>query len=121
MGVGARFGYGRAGLTRQNDWPVGDDKVEVGWTLARDSWGKGYATEAALASLAFGFGTLEVSRIISLTTPHNVRSRAVMERIGMQEVATAVWRGIEHVCYALDRSSWPAAGVVVPEVSVRPA
>jgi RimJ/RimL family protein N-acetyltransferase len=112
---------GRAGLSFQADWPVGDDKVEVGWTLVRAFWGRGYATEAALASLSFGFGTLELPRIISLTTPDNVRSRAVMERCGMREVATATWRGHEHVSYAIDRPQWPPAHVRAPEVRIMPA
>ena len=58
--------------------------VEVGWRLARAAWGQGYATEAARAALAFGFGELELPEIVSYTIPANVRSRAVMERIGMR-------------------------------------
>ena len=57
--------------------------VEVGWRLSRENWGYGYATEGALASLAFGFDTLGLDEIVSFTAPGNVRSRAVMERIGM--------------------------------------
>ena len=112
---------GRAGLSFQSDWPVGEDKVEVGWTLVREFWGRGYATEAALASLSYGFGDLELPRILSLTTPANARSRAVMERCGMKEVATATWRGLEHVCYAIDRSTWPPPEVLVTAARVIPA
>ena len=57
--------------------------VEVGWRLAPAFWGKGYATEAARASLAFGFERLQLAEIVSFTVPANVRSRRVMERIGM--------------------------------------
>jgi RimJ/RimL family protein N-acetyltransferase len=57
--------------------------VEVGWRLARSAWGKGYATEAARASLAFGFEEADLVEVVSFTTAANVRSRAVMERIGM--------------------------------------
>ena len=57
--------------------------VEVGWRLARAHWGRGYATEAARAALAFGFDELELDEIVSFTVPANVRSRAVMERLGM--------------------------------------
>jgi RimJ/RimL family protein N-acetyltransferase len=57
--------------------------VEVGWRLARSAWGKGYATEAALASIAFGFRDAGLDEIVSFTSVANVRSRAVMERIGM--------------------------------------
>ena len=57
--------------------------VEVGWRLARDAWGQGYATEAARAAVAFGFGELGLDEIVSFTVPHNAPSRAVMVRLGM--------------------------------------
>jgi RimJ/RimL family protein N-acetyltransferase len=57
--------------------------VEIGWRLARTYWGHGYATEGARAALAFGFERLSLPEIVSLTTPANTRSRAVMERLGM--------------------------------------
>lgn len=57
--------------------------VEVGWRLARDAWGHGYATEAGAASLRYGFGTLGLDEIVSFTTVANERSRRVMERLGM--------------------------------------
>ena len=57
--------------------------VEVGWRLARDHWGRGYATEAARAALDFGFRQLGLPEIVSFTVPANRRSRGVMERIGM--------------------------------------
>ncbi len=57
--------------------------VEVGWRLDPAAWGFGYATEAARAALAFGFSDLGLGEIVSFTTATNVRSRAVMERVGM--------------------------------------
>ena len=57
--------------------------VEIGWRLAYDYWGKGYATEGAKASLNYGFKELNLLEIFSFTVPKNVRSRQVMERIGM--------------------------------------
>lgn len=57
--------------------------VETGWRLAPAQWGRGYATEAARASLAFGFERLGLEEIVSFTVPANVRSRRVMDRIGM--------------------------------------
>jgi len=57
--------------------------VEIGWRLDRSVWGKGYATEAAVAALAFGFEDVGLAEIVSFTTVANARSRAVMERIGM--------------------------------------
>jgi RimJ/RimL family protein N-acetyltransferase len=57
--------------------------VEIGWRLARAYWGRGYATEAARAALAFGFDELHLDEIVSFTVPGNARSRRVMERLGM--------------------------------------
>lgn len=57
--------------------------VEVGWRLAYPFWGKGLATEGALACLQYGFETLGLQEIVSFTAVQNQRSRAVMERIGM--------------------------------------
>jgi ribosomal-protein-alanine N-acetyltransferase len=58
--------------------------TEVGWRLARDAWGHGYATEAARAAVAFGFGNLGLAEIVSFTATTNTRSMAVMERLGMR-------------------------------------
>ncbi|MGK7942548.1 MAG: GNAT family N-acetyltransferase [Crocosphaera sp.] len=60
--------------------------VEIGWRLAYDYWGKGYATEGAKASLNYGFNELNLSEIVSFTVPQNIRSRQVMERIGMKYI-----------------------------------
>ena len=70
-------------------WPQNDERlpfapaVEIGWRLNRISWGRGIATEAASAALAFAFGELGLREIVSFTTAGNARSRAVMERLGM--------------------------------------
>jgi RimJ/RimL family protein N-acetyltransferase len=58
--------------------------VEVGWRLAFEHWGHGYATEAARLALGYGFGTLALPEIVSFTSATNHRSRAVMERLGMR-------------------------------------
>jgi RimJ/RimL family protein N-acetyltransferase len=57
--------------------------VEIGWRLSADCWGRGFATEGARAALQFGFTQLELAEILSFTVPGNVRSRRVMEKIGM--------------------------------------
>jgi RimJ/RimL family protein N-acetyltransferase len=59
------------------------DDVEVAWRLAREHWGHGYATEAATGWLDHAFGTLHLPRVISMTDPPNLRSLAVMRRLGM--------------------------------------
>ncbi|MFC7621318.1 GNAT family N-acetyltransferase [Microlunatus sp. GCM10028923] len=73
---------GFAGLDDvEDELPFGG--VEIGWRLARSAWGKGYASEAARAVLTFGFDVLRLSEILALTTATNLRSQAVMQRIGM--------------------------------------
>ncbi len=57
--------------------------VEIGWRLAAEYWGRGFATEGAKAALAFGFESLRLEEIVSFTVPGNVRSRRVMEKLGM--------------------------------------
>ena len=60
--------------------------VEVGWRLAAEYWGQGYATEAGRAGLTFGFDRVSLPEVVSFTVPENHRSRRVMERIGMVHV-----------------------------------
>jgi RimJ/RimL family protein N-acetyltransferase len=57
--------------------------VEIGWRLAFEHWGRGYATEAARVAIEFGFEQVGLDEIVSFTTPANRRSVAVMERLGM--------------------------------------
>jgi len=59
--------------------------VEVGWRLARKFWGEGFATEAARAALRVAFERLALPEVVSFTAVGNLRSRAVMERIGMYD------------------------------------
>ena len=61
--------------------------MEVGWRLAADQWGRGYATEGARAALGYGFDTLGFEEIVSFTSAINRRSWRVMERLGMMRDA----------------------------------
>ena len=63
--------------------PLGSHN-EIGWRLIREAWGKGYATEAATAALEDGFNRLGLEEVLSYTAETNLRSQAVMERIGMK-------------------------------------
>ncbi|MSR88533.1 MAG: N-acetyltransferase [Candidatus Margulisbacteria bacterium] len=58
--------------------------VEIGWRLASEHWGQGYATEAALAVMNFVGEFLSLSEIVSFTVPQNLRSQNVMKKIGME-------------------------------------
>lgn len=58
--------------------------VEIGWRLARAAWGHGFATEAAAAVMSIAFDELDMEDLVSFTVPLNLRSRAVMRRIGMR-------------------------------------
>jgi RimJ/RimL family protein N-acetyltransferase len=89
--------------------------VEIGWRLARDAWGRGYASEAARAALRFGFETLAPDEIVAYTVPANLRSRHVMDRIGMQrdEHGDFDHPGVpdghplrRHLLYRLSRKRW---------------
>ena len=71
---------GMCGLHHFEPYP---DEVEVGWRLAKRYWGNGYATEAAEAWLDHGFTVMSLPRVISVTQPENLRSLAVMRRLGM--------------------------------------
>jgi RimJ/RimL family protein N-acetyltransferase len=96
---------GRIGLFRHLDWTADRSNVEVGWFLARSAWGRGYATEGGMASLAFAFEQLGVERVISITRPDNVRSERVMQRLGMTSAGTTRWRGGTVLWYAIDRDT----------------
>lgn len=77
------------------------DAVEVLYALDDSAWGKGLATEAAIASLNFGFSQLNLERIIALALPENIASRRVMEKIGLGYVKMAMFKGYEVVYYEI--------------------
>jgi GrpB-like predicted nucleotidyltransferase (UPF0157 family)/RimJ/RimL family protein N-acetyltransferase len=81
----------------------GGPEVEVGWALVPSRWGRGYATEAARASVAWGFEQLGLEEIVAVTRPTNARSRRVMEKLGMTYEGLGVWYGAEQVRYAVRR------------------
>jgi RimJ/RimL family protein N-acetyltransferase len=87
--------------------------VEIGWRLAFEYWGKGYATEAAKAALKVGFYRLNLPEIVSFTAINNHRSSAVMERLGMIQTETFEHPSLtvghplrEHCLYRLSREKW---------------
>ncbi|MBN9378566.1 MAG: GNAT family N-acetyltransferase [Chlamydiales bacterium 38-26] len=89
--------------------------IEIGWRLACNYWGKGYATEGALEALRYGFKNLGLKEIVSFTAVANQRSRHVMEKIGMQynpqddfdhPRISAGHPLKRHVLYRLEKSKW---------------
>jgi [ribosomal protein S5]-alanine N-acetyltransferase len=89
--------------------PTGE--IELGYTLARASWGHGFATEASRACLAAGLEQLAVDRIIAVVDAENEASLRVPERIGMRRVETVHAHGRPHVLFAASRSAVGGAGV----------
>ncbi|MGB8862246.1 MAG: GNAT family N-acetyltransferase [Ilumatobacteraceae bacterium] len=92
--------------------------VEVGWRLAKQHWGHGFAPEGAAAALAYGFEHVELpnDEIVSFTTTANLNSQRVMQKIGMHRdeargfdhPMTPGWHGQRHVLYSIDRATWRA-------------
>jgi len=88
--------------------------VEVGWRLAAKHWGNGFATEAARGALCVGFEQLGLPEIVSFTSVINLRSRAVMVKLGMRETAeifehpnVPVGNALrQHCLYRLSHSQW---------------
>jgi RimJ/RimL family protein N-acetyltransferase len=89
--------------------------VEIGWRLAKEHWGFGYASEAAAASLRFAFEKLRLQQIVAFTVPLNKRSIRVMERIGMSRDVAGDFEHPKlpvghplrlHVLYRVNRSAW---------------
>jgi RimJ/RimL family protein N-acetyltransferase len=99
---------GQIGLDELPDWP-GPHKVEVGWGLHREFWGRGLATEGGQASVRHGFEVVGLERIISVTMATNAASRRVMEKCGLRFQDELHFRGTEVAWYAIDRADWQAA------------
>ncbi len=95
---------GRVGLLRPEGWPG----LELAWALAREAWGKGYATESAGRVLAHAFAEMGVERLISLIYPANARSIRVAERLGERLEGRTALFGSEVLVYGIDRATWRA-------------
>ncbi len=95
---------GMTGLNR--DQVEGKPVVEAGWSISPRRQRQGFATEAARASIAWGFEACGLEEIVSFTVPHNRASRAVMESLGMGCVAEIERAGLPHVLYRLGTAEW---------------
>jgi RimJ/RimL family protein N-acetyltransferase len=92
--------------------------VEIGWRLAREAWGQGYASEAARAVIDHAFGVLGIDALVSFTAEWNRPSQRVMEKIGMRRdpaedfahpKLAADHKLSRHVLYRIDRAAWQTA------------
>ena len=106
---------GFAGLTRPAFSAPCGPCVEIGWRFAFDHWGQGYATEAARVALRAGFLEVGLDEVVSFTTVNNLRSRRVMEKLGLSHdpaddfdhpLLPPGHRLARHVLYRLRRTDW---------------
>jgi RimJ/RimL family protein N-acetyltransferase len=109
---------GYTGLLRPSFATAFTPCVEIGWRLASDRWGKGYATEAAREVCRIAFRELELPELVSFTVPANARSRRVMDRLGMRRDPSEDFDHPRlpdghplrrHVLYRLRRDEWSRA------------
>jgi RimJ/RimL family protein N-acetyltransferase len=96
---------GRAGFLRWDPetWEIGGVETEIGWTLAREHWGHGYATEAALALRDWAFEKRGLMRLISLIQHENLRSIRVAEKLGERYERDVDVRGKPTRLYSVER------------------
>ncbi len=92
---GAVIGF--CGLKRGNPGTPIEGRLEIGWMFAAPYWGQGYATEAARASLAWGWANKAEDRIVAITAARNLKSQRLMEKIGMTRLADG---DFEHPLFA---------------------
>jgi len=90
---------GAAGLQHLEGGP----EIEVGYRFLNEHWGHGYATEAATASVAYGFDELRLDRIVAVALESNIASRRVLEKCGLYEIGVSHVYGLEHVKYEIRR------------------
>ena len=85
----------------------GAEEVELGYALRPEWWGRGLATEMSRTALEVGFERLRASAsIVAFTMPTNVRSRHVMEKLGLAFERDIVWADMPHVLYRITRDAW---------------
>lgn len=92
---------GRVGFIHPAGWP----DFEMGWALSRESWGQGFATEAALAARRFAFEEMGRSYFISLIAPGNIASRRVAQKLGARHDGDTEVKGIPVEIWRTDRGT----------------
>jgi ribosomal-protein-alanine N-acetyltransferase len=116
-----RNGYGRWAVVEREGgrlvgscgfWPLAETgEVDFGYLLARDCWGRGYATEAGRAALAYGFGRLGFGEVVARVLPENAASGRVLEKLGFEPRGLKTYGGEdpgEFASYVLRREDYEA-------------
>ncbi|HEY9802954.1 MAG TPA: GNAT family N-acetyltransferase [Leptolyngbyaceae cyanobacterium] len=93
---------GRCGLGFLDNTP----EVELGYVLDKSYWNMGLGTEASIATLNYGFLTINLERIVAIANPANIASRRVIEKVGMKYQKLAYYYGQDVVYYAICQSEW---------------
>jgi RimJ/RimL family protein N-acetyltransferase len=88
------------------------DEIEIGYGIAKEYWNRGFTTEAAVASIKYGFEELKLNRIVAVAMPENIASRRVMEKIGMKFEKTGHWYESELVYYAISQDEYEPGDAV---------
>lgn len=110
---GAILGFCGLKRSNQSGGPLG--MMEVGWRLREDAWGRGYAKEAATASLDLAFDRFDAEKVIAMTVQRNTASWGLMQRLGMRRRDDLDFDNAEFdkedpviIVYSADRASWTA-------------
>lgn len=111
-----KHGYGNWGIVPEGESQIAGwaglqflpelNETEVGYLLDKPFWGRGYATEAARASIQFGFERCGLDHIIALVHPENLASRRVIDKCGMTYEETIHLWGIDLMCHRIDLNDW---------------
>ena len=86
------------------------EEIEIGYGIAKEYWGRGFTTEAAAASIRYGFEEMKLNRIVAVAMPENIASLRVMEKIGMKFEKTGHWYDAELVYYVIERDEYKPDG-----------
>jgi ribosomal-protein-alanine N-acetyltransferase len=86
-------------------------EIQVGYLLLKSYWGKGLGTEAATATLKYGFETAKIEKIVAIAKPENIASRRVMEKVGMKYEKDDYYYDNDVVYYSISRQAYQAQAI----------
>jgi len=99
--TGEFMGY--CGLKR---WQKDNDEVVIGYRMFKKFWGKGYASEATIPCVEYGFNKLGLNRIAGYAHPDNLGSVKVLRKLHMEQCTTLTIKGVEYLGFELSREKW---------------